>query len=397
MFLRPLLERNPDFVEAAIALHRQAKVPANAYILDLDTVEANARRIRQEAHQRGLTVLAMTKQVGRHPGFLEALRAAGIDAGVAVDMACARSLAAGGSTVGHIGHLVQVPRAEANAAAGLQPTWWTVFSQDKAAEAAAANARRGRTQDLLARIYAPGDTFYRGHEGGFPADRIVETAQRLDALDGGRFAGITTFPALLIDHAKRQVVPTPNLDTLARAIEALHAAGYDELEVNAPGTTSAAVLKALADAGATQVEPGHGFTGTTPYHVYDQLPERPAVLYLSEVSHLHGGDAYCFGGGLYIDPVFDDYPVEALVSSEPTSSAEALAPIEIPPPSAIDYYGMIDTDGRTIQTGDTVVLGFRIQAFVTRAYVAGIRGISSGDPHVTGVYDVYGRPTRWPE
>ena len=73
----------------------------------------------------------------------------------------------------------------------------------------------------------------------------------------------------------------------------------------------------LAEAGATQVEPGHGLTGTTPLHAVEDLPELPAVVYVSEVSHLHGGEAYCFGGGLYIDPVFPDYPVKAIVSREP--------------------------------------------------------------------------------
>ena len=99
----------------------------------------------------------------------------------------------------------------------------------------------------------------------------------------------------------------------------------------------------LADAGATQVEPGHGLTGTTPLHAVEDLPELPAVVYVSEVSHLHGGDAYCFGGGLYIDPVFPDYAVKAIVSREPTAASAALRTVEIPPPAAIDYYGMIDT------------------------------------------------------
>ena len=97
----------------------------------------------------------------------------------------------------------------------------------------------------------------------------------------------------------------------------------------------------LASVGATQIEPGHGLTGTTPLHVFEDLPETPAVVYLSEVSHLIGDEAFCFGGGLYIDPVFPDYPVRAIVSREPTASAKALKAVEIPGPAAIDYYGMI--------------------------------------------------------
>jgi hypothetical protein len=38
MFLDVLRRRNPKFIEAAIALHREGKIPANAYVLDLDTL-----------------------------------------------------------------------------------------------------------------------------------------------------------------------------------------------------------------------------------------------------------------------------------------------------------------------------------------------------------------------
>jgi predicted amino acid racemase len=144
MFLDLLRRRNPTFLDTVITLHQRGAIPANAYALDLDAVRANARVIREEADRHGLAVLAMTKQVGRAPGFLAALRDGGIDAGVAVDMEDARRLHAGGLRVGHLGHLVQVPTAEAGAAAAMDPVHWTVFSDDKAAEAAAASLPAGR-------------------------------------------------------------------------------------------------------------------------------------------------------------------------------------------------------------------------------------------------------------
>ena len=115
-------------------------------------------------------------------------------------------------------------------------------------------------------------------------------------------------------------------------------------------------------------------TGTTPLHAVEDLPELPAVVYVTEVSHLFGGEAFCFGGGLYVDPVFPDYPMKAVVSREPTSSASALRKVEIPSPASIDYYGMIEGGPGKADVGETVVFGFRPQAFVTRAYVAGISG-----------------------
>ena len=321
----------------------------------------------------------MTKQIGRNGDYCRAIIRGGIAKSVAVDMECARATSRAGMGLGHVGHLVQVPRFEADAAASLRPENWTVFNLEKATEAGAAAARLGHTQNLLARIVGAGDKFYRGHEGGFAAEDIVKVADDLDRVPGARFGGIVTFPSQLFDHDSGKVKPTPNLATLRRAADALAKAGRTGIEINTPGTTSAEILPMLAEAGATQVEPGHGLTGTTPLHVLEDLPEIPAIVYLSEVSHLIGGEAFCFGGGLYIDPVFPDYQVRAIVSREPTVSDAALAPVDIPVPASIDYYGMIDATGPVKpRAGDSVVFGFRPQVFVTRAYVAGISGLVEG-------------------
>ena len=396
MFLDVLLRRNPEFVEAAIALHREGRIPANSYVLDLDAIEANARLFRMEAERLGLATFAMTKQVGRNSGFCRAVMRGGIRQAVAVDMQCAKACVRAGMSIGHLGHLVQVPRHETRNAAALHPDYWTVFSSAKAGDAAVASAEAGRRQKLLARIQTEGDIFYFGHEGGFAADAVVSAADAIDAMDGAEFAGITTFPALLFDAETGRVAPTPNLATLSRAAAALRRAGRKEIEINAPGTTSSTVLVALAEAGATQCEPGTGLHGTTPLHAVEDLPEEPAVLYLSEVSHLHHGRAYCFGGGLYIDPVFPDYDLKAIVAREPTSKRTALARVAIPEPSAIDYYGLIDqSDCPSVREGDTVVFGFRGQAFVTRAHVVGVSGVSKGHPEAGAVENGFGDPVPW--
>ena len=396
MFLDSLLRRNRPLVEQAVALHQAGAVPANSYVLDLDALSANAATLKAEAGRLGLTTYPMTKQIGRNPAALDALAAAGLRAHVAVDMGCARPIHERGYHVGHLGHLVQIPRAEAAEAARMAPAHWTVFSDDKAREAAAASEHQGRQQPLLARIHAPGDRFYPGHEGGFAAAEIVSVAERLEALDGARMAGVTTFPALLFDHDTGDVAVTPNMNTIARAAEALRAAGAGDVVVNAPGTTSTLTLETLASRGATQVEPGHGLTATTPLHAVRDCPEQPAVCYVSEISHEHGGRPYCFGGGLYIDPVFPAYDVRAVVTRDASQDAPRYS-VDIPPPEAIDYYGIIDpADGPPIRTGDTVVFGFRIQAFVTRALVAPVSGISRGTPQVEGIWTTDGRAFSWP-
>ncbi|MGJ8527586.1 alanine racemase [Maritalea sp.] len=398
MFLDLIRRRNPKLVETAIALHQAGKIPANAYVLDLDAVEHNAAILRAEGDRLGMKVFAMTKQVGRNSAFCKASIRGGVDRAVAVDVACAVACMRAGLQVGHVGHLVQVPKFEADLVAGyIKPDYWTVFSIEKAKEAAVAAKRAGRVQDLLVRIKADGDTFYKGHEGGVKAEKIVEFARLVDGLDGARFAGITTFPALLFDQESNEVLPTHNLSTLEAAAAALVDAGYHDIEINAPGTTSSVVLEALAKAGATQCEPGNALHGTTPLHAIKDLPELPAAVYLSEVSHLHEDKAYCFGGGLYIDPVFPDYDVKAIVSSTPTADAAALASVEIPPTTAIDYYGMIDTTQNvTPKSGDSVVFGFRGQAFVKRSYTVGVSGISKGMPKVETIENIFGQAEAWP-
>ncbi len=395
MFLKPLLERNPQFVQTAVELHQAGRIPANSCVLDLDAIEDNAAGLCREARRLGLTVYAMTKQIGRAPAALTAMTAGGVDGFVAVDMACARPIVRHGHRLGHLGHLVQVPRAEAVEAAGMAAEYWTVFSGNKAAEAAAAAHRLRRSQPMLVRVFADGDEFYPGHEGGVALGDLPSMIDRIADLPGARFAGLTTFPALLFDASTGGARLTPNVETLARAAEIArrHPACPETLQVNAPGTTSTGVLDLLASAGATQVEPGHGLTGTTPLHAVRDLPEQPAALYLSEVAHIHQGVPLCFGGGLYVDPVFGDYQVQAVVAHDPSEVSTEPVPVDMPDPAAIDYYARMHPEGgRTVAEGATVVFGFRVQAFVTRASVVGLAGVSAGEPRVTGVWNSFGDP-----
>lgn len=389
MFLDLLKRRNPAFLEAVATLHQSGQLPANCYAIDLDAVVRNAAAIKSETDRLGLRAYVMTKQIGRNPDVSKALVGVGLTHAVGVDLDCALAAASGGLGIGHLGHLVQIPRGDAAIAAGLEPDFWTVFSAAKAAEAATASSSIGRDQALLLRVYGPGDNFYRGHEGGVSIDDVVELADQVDHLDGAHFAGVTTFPATLFDQAARTVKTTPNFETIRAAAAALRAAGRQNVEVNAPGTTSAAMLQMLADGGATQVEPGHGLTGTTPWHAVEDLVEDPAIAYVSEISHCWQDRAFFFGGGLYVDPVLPHGPAtRAVVAGRGADSAEwQTVPVEMPAPQAIDYYATLGVaDAPHVQPGDSVILGFRPQVFVTRARTAAIAGVASGNPTVLGVW-----------
>jgi predicted amino acid racemase len=298
------------------------------------------------------------------------------------------ALARSGTRVGHVGHLVQPHRGTEDAVIAADPEVVTVFSSEVAERLGAAAVRAGRTQGVLLRVSAPGDFFYFGHGGGFDLDEIERAAGRIDAISGLRVVGVTTFPCLLADRDSKQVKPTPNLATLIRAAEKLRAAGFDVRQINAPGTTSAGTMALLRQHGATHAEPGNALHGTTPMHVFDAAaPELPAILYLSEISHVHGDRAYVFGAGLYVDRVLGAYPETALCGRD-ASIARRVYPVEMAPDGAIHYYCTLQiAENDDVKVGDSVVFCYRPQTFVTRARTQAIAGIGSGQTELGGVYD----------
>lgn len=397
MFLNQLIKRNPDLIKTGVFLHQKGLIPANSYVLDIDAIRENAKIMAEEGKKYNLNVFAMTKQIGRNPVAIRAIMEAGIHAAVCVDMNDARPVHAAGMAVGHLGHLVQVPFAETQAGRNLHPWYWTVYNYEKAL-AISRVLDNSERQNIMVRIFGKDDTFYRGHEAGFPEEGILEAADRIQEMKGLDFSGIATFPAQLYRPESASVEPTPNYKTLIRTADHLRRHGYPALEVNAPGTTSSHMFRRLAADGVTQVEPGHGLTGTTPVHAYEDLPEKPAYVYVSEVSHRYEGKPYCFGGGMYIDPVFGQYDVKACVGADPEEALKRRISCEIPEPKAIDYYGILQPDrDQDVRVGDTAVFGFRAQMFVTRAYVVPVSGISGNQPKVEGVFSTDGRKMGWPE
>ena len=135
----------------------------------------------------------------------------------------------------------------------------------------------------------------------------------------------------------------PNLRTVQTAAEMLRARGYRDLMLNTPSATCTHSIPMIAAAGGTHGEPGHGLTGTTPYHAgHPDAEERPGYLYVSEVSHNLG-----------------DFELQ---QNCPVSAA--------------------------------AVMAFRTQFFVTRIRVAVVKGLSSGKPELAGLYSALGEPVR---
>ncbi len=178
------------------------------------------------------------------------------------------------------------------------------------------------------------------------------------------------------------------------AASRLRAAGHEITQINAPGTTSVDTLPTLAAAGATHVEPGNALHGTTPLHVFDaSAPELPAIVYVSEVSHIDGGDAYVFAAGYYVDRVLGPYQLRALAGHD-ESLLERFVEVETAQDGAIHYYCIIrSARDAGVSVGDTVVFCFRPQTFVTRARTQSMAGLHGGsEPTLLLPYDQEARP-----
>lgn len=388
MFLDRLVEKNAALARVAISGHQSGSVRANTFLLDTAAMSANARVIAEQASGLSLSVYYMAKQFGRNPDACRAVVAGGIERAVAVDLQGMEALARHGLAVGHVGHLVQPHRGAEAAVVAVAPEVVTVFSVALARRLGAAAVAAGRVQDVLLRVHGPGDSFYFGHGGGIALAGLEAAAAEIAAFEGLRVVGVTTFPCLLADPATREIRPTHNLATLVEAAERLRAAGYPVNQVNAPGTTSARTLAMLAGAGATHVEPGNALHGTTPLHVVDDsAPEIPAIVFVSEVSHLDGEDAYVLAAGYYADKVLGDYQLEALVGHD-ESAFERRLRLDVIPDGAISYYAIArDAAAAGVREGDTVVCCFRPQSFVTRARTQAVAGVNGTDPRFLAVYD----------
>jgi predicted amino acid racemase len=294
-------------------------------------------------------------------------------------------LHASGRSIGHLGHLVQVPRRALAAALALAPAHLTVFGVEQAAAVAAAARVAGVVQPLLLRVVRAGDRFFAAQRGGVPLDGVVDAARAIARLDGVRLDGVTSFPCLVYDEEARAIVAAPNLATLVAARAALQAAGIAAPVLNAPGATCCASLPVAAAAGATHVEPGSALIGATPLHAVSDEPELPAMVYATEVMHVLDGIVYTLGGGFYAR----SRARSAVVFGAGGRVRAEVVPL---PPEEIDYYGALRVEaGGRVAVGDPVVYAFRSQAFVTRAPVATLAGVGAA-PRLLGIHGRDGRP-----
>ncbi|MFQ6065962.1 MAG: hypothetical protein ACE5K3_01630 [bacterium] len=125
MFLESLRKRNQRLIRVAAKLHREKRISPNTYVLDLDAIRQNIRKIKEQANKFNLKVYPMTKQIGRNPFVLKIIKEEDLGPPVAVDWMGAKQLSKQGIRIGHIGRLVQVPHTEVESILKLRPEVWT--------------------------------------------------------------------------------------------------------------------------------------------------------------------------------------------------------------------------------------------------------------------------------
>lgn len=389
MYLQRLIERNPKLMETAIEFHQSGRIPPNTWMIDLDVIAENARVLAAEAKRLGLTTYVMSKQYARNPYVNWVAIRNGLYKVVAVDMPGALQLRRYDIPVGHMGHLNQIPRHLIPDAVAMRPDVITVYNLEHARWINDAAGRAGLTQDLLIRVYAPDDIFFRGQEGGFPEETVPDVVRAIGQFENVRLVGVTAFPCVRYNANPQDPAAdlTPNFFTILRAADTLRSMGVEVSQINAPGNTSSLTMPVLAQNGATHVEPGHGLLGTTPNHAFlPDLPERPAYTYVSEISHHVGGDAYAYGGGLFQDIYQPGYHAQALVGSSWEEARHNPVDFLHDIPQIIDYHAVLQPGDRCA-VGDTALFGFRTQMQMTHSYIAPVSGISTGAPTLHFLFD----------
>lgn len=380
MFMEATRKRNPNLIKAAVKLHQEGLILPDTYILDVDMILQNAKAILDEANKYGIRLYFMLKQIGRNPKIAELLVEMGYHSAVVVDFNEARQMMNNNIPLGNVGNLVQIPKHFLKEVLAYGTEHVTVFSQEKLQQINMVAKELGIKQKVLLKVVDEGDSIYEGQHGGFMFGDLPQLVPFLKELEHVEIAGITSFPCFLYNVEKGELEATQNAKTIKKAQKLLVEAGFPVQELNMPSTTSVYTMPFIAELGGTEGEPGHALTGTTPMHAEMELPEKPAYVYVSEVSHNFKGHAYIYGGGLYRR----GHLKNVLINDGENEWMSTVNPFD---PENIDYYLEVED---TQPIGASAIMASRTQIFVTRSEVALVKGIQSGEPEVMGIYSSLG-------
>jgi predicted amino acid racemase len=382
MFLDKVLERNQALVDTTINLHQKNILNPDSYIIDVDAFLSNADLMLYEANKNNIDLYFMLKQVGRNPYLASKLVELGYKGAVVVDSKEARVMMKHNIPICNVGHLVQIPEKDIEKIINYGVDYITVYSYEKIESINKVCKKLNKKQNLLIRVVGVNDNIYSGQTAGFYVNELKELVDKCNDLEFISIKGITNFPCFLYDEKTNDIEGTENLKTLLEAKELLEKYGVKLDNINAPSTTSFRTIQKMADYPITSGEPGHGLSGTTPYHAFNSDYEVPAVVYLTEVSHVFDNESYCFGGGFYRR----GHLKNALVFDKKLKD-QSKTLVTTPDDDSIDYHFWLQDK---FSVGSSVIMAFRFQMFVCRSDVYLIEGINTGKPRIIGLYNGLG-------
>ncbi len=381
MFLEKVIERNPELLNCAFQFHQEGIILPDTYVLDLDAITQNARKMKEEADRNGIELYFMLKQIGRNPLIAKRLMELGFKGAVVVDYKEALKMIEYGVHIANVGHLEQIPKALLTKILSADPDYVTVYSYEKILEIDETAGKLDKVQKLLIRLSDDDSEVYSGQIGGFSSLELKDLVEKINSLKNVEVGGLTVFPALLYSQQEGKILPTANMQAMERGKKILKECGIENFNVNLPSATCTASLPLIRELGGTSGEPGHGLTGTTPLHKYSDQIEIPAYVYVSEISHNFNGKSYCYGGGHYRRSHMEN----VLVGK--TREDAVMLKVEAPSEESIDYHYEIE---RPCEVSDTAVMAYRTQVFTTRSHVAVVEGIQKKEAKLLGIYTALG-------
>jgi len=364
-----------------VELHQSNRIPPNTWVVDLDTIAENARVLAKKAKDLGLRTYLMSKQHNRNPYINGVALACGLEKMVAVDAQGVMAIRRYSLPLGHAGHLNQIPRGLVPTVVEMLPEVITLYNVEHARWVNDAAEKYGRIQDVMVRIFSDKGLCFDGQEGGILESELPAFAGEIRRLKHIRLSGVTAFPCVTYNEsAEKKPALTGNVKSLISAADYLREAGFPVSQINTPGNTDCEVMELLQKAGATHVEPGNALLGTTPNHAFlPDRPERTAFAYLTEISHLHKGRGFAYGGGVYHNNYSDRY--YGLIGSTWEEARENRVYYNHKIVQDIDYHmQLVPENGQRCEPGDSVLFAYRTQMHMTRSYVAPISGISGKRP-----------------
>lgn len=380
MFLEKTIKRNKILIDKAIEFHRDKKILPDSYVIDLDTLLDNAKKMLDLAREKNIKLLFMLKQLGRNPYIAKKLVELGYEGAVVVDFNEARVMMDNDIPIGNVGNLVQIPEAMIDEIVGYAPGVITVFSLEKLKSIDRSAKKFDRVQNVILRVYSDNDTMYPGQEAGINIDDIEDFIGQSKSLENIRIVGVTSFPAFLFNSEEVKIEKKENFNTIFAAKRKLEEMGLSIEHINLPSATCIENLKANFSGENLVGEPGHGLSGTTPMHAVCDLEEKPCVIYLSEISHNFKGRAYAYGGGYYRR----SHVKNCLVFEDKKGIKDQVLQMDN---ESIDYYFQLKNEHKV---GSPVIMAFRFQIFVTRSRVVLLENLDK-DCKIVGVYDSLGK------